>query len=233
MKLNFLDANDNAREVDLERRPISENNKSHLGSLTLYGLFESKRLEANIGYIYFTNFIPFIGDRIKTAVESMLDTDGLIIDLRGNSGGDDLVGLKMAGLFFEKSRQLMFSRTRHGDDQFEYFARAGKTPYRGKVVILVDEFSKSASEQFSAGMQESGRAVVIGNKTPGEDLDGDLEGMPDGSLLLYAVGQPRTPKGRIIEGNGVIPNIYVGHTREALLAGRDAQLQAAIEFLRK
>lgn len=232
MKLGYLDANDEAREVDLERRPISEDNKSRLGSLTLYGIFESKRLDGNLGYIYFSNFIPFIGDRIKTAVESMLGTDGIIIDLRGNSGGDDLVGLKMAGLFFEKSTQLMFSRTRHGDDEFEYFAHAGKTPYKGKIAILVDEFSKSASEQFAAGMQESGRAVIVGNKTPGEDLDGDLAEMPDGSLLLYAVGQPRTPKGRIIEGNGVIPNIEVSRTRSELLVGRDAQLEAAIAYIR-
>ena len=231
MRLGFLDAKDEAREVEIERRPMSESDKSHLGSLTLYGNFESKRINSRVGYIYFSNFIPFIGDRIKTAVESMFDTDGIVIDLRGNSGGDDHVGIKMAGLFFEKSTQLMFSRTRHGDDQFEYFARAGKTPYKGKLAILVDEFSRSASEQFAAGMQESGRAVVVGNKTPGEDLDGDLAEMPDGSLLLYAVGQPRTPKGRIIEGNGVIPNIEVSRTRTELLAGRDAQLEAAIAYI--
>ncbi len=232
LQVTYLDASDEVRSVEIERRAIGEENKSRMGNLTLYSVFESKRLEGNVGYIYFSNFIPFLADRIKTSVESMQDTDGIIIDLRGNSGGDDLVGIKMAGLFFEKSIKLLYSSTRHGDDEFEYFARAGKTPYKGKVAILVDEFSRSASEQFAAGMQESGRAVVIGNKTPGEDLDGDLAEMPDGSLLLYAAGQPRTPKGRIIEGNGVIPNISVDRSRAELLAGRDAQLEAALAYIK-
>lgn len=232
VKLSFLDAADELRDIELIRRPISDDNRSRLGSLVLYGIFDSKRLPDNVGYIYFSNFIPFMADRFKAAVESMLDTDGMIIDLRGNSGGDDLVGIKIAGLFFEKSTQLMFSRTRHGHDQFEYFARAGKDPYRGKLVILVDDHSKSASEQFAAGMQESGRAVVVGIQTPGEDLDGDLEELPDGSLLLYAVGEPRTPKGRVIEGSGVIPNIDARLTRSDLLAGRDTQLEAALAYLR-
>lgn len=233
LRMSYLNENDAVHEIELTRRPIGEENKSRMGNLMLYGLFESKRLDGNIGYIYFSNFIPFLNDRIKSAVESMLDTNGIIIDLRGNSGGDDIVGVTMAGLFFEKSTRLLFSQTRRGIDEFEYFARAGKSPYKGKVAILVDEYSKSASEQFAAAMQESGRAIVVGNKTPGEDLDGDLEDMPDGSILLYAVGQPRTPNGRIIEGNGIIPNIEVSHSRSDLLAGRDAQLDAAVAYIQR
>lgn len=232
LKISYLDAGDQLRDIELTRRAITDDNRSRLGSLVLYGVFESKRLPENIGYIYFSNFLPFMADRFKAAVESMMATDGMIIDLRGNSGGDDLVGVKIAGLFFEKSTQLMFSRTRHGQDQFEYFARAVKNPYQGKLVILVDDQSRSASEQFAAGMQESGRAVVVGLPTPGEDLDGDLEALPDGSLLLYAVGEPRTPKGRVIEGNGVIPNIDVRLTRGDLLAGLDTQLEAARAYIR-
>jgi C-terminal processing protease CtpA/Prc len=90
----------------------------------------------------------------------------------------------------------------------------------------------SASEEFSAGMQASGRAVVIGRATPGSDMDGELEPMPDGSVLLYAHGQTRTTKGYVVEGHGVKPDIEVSLTRRDLLAGRDAQLDAAIEYIK-
>jgi C-terminal processing protease CtpA/Prc len=63
-------------------------------------------------------------------------------------------------------------------------------------------------------------------------MDGELEPMPDGSVLLYAHGQTRTTKGYVVEGHGVKPDIEVSLTRRDLLAGRDAQLDAAIEYIK-
>ena len=230
MKLTYLNEKDEVHEVELERRPLDRDDKSSIAGVNFYALFESKRLNGEVGYIRFTNFLEFLNPRIRSAVESMIDAPGIIIDLRGNSGGDDSVGLKMARLFFEKETLLMITKTRHGD-VFDYKAKPSKDPYRGKVVILVDEHSRSESEQFSAGLQESGRAIVIGKKTAGADMDGDLTKLPDGSLFLYALGQPRTPKGFIVEGHGVKPDIEVDLTRKELLAGKDSQLQAAIDYI--
>jgi carboxyl-terminal processing protease len=84
---------------------------------------------------------------------------------------------------------------------------------------------------LTAGLQESGRAYVIGNTTAGDDMDADLEELPTGAYLLYAAGEPRTPKGVVVEGRGVIPDLEVNLTRAGLLRGEDAQLNAAVNYI--
>jgi carboxyl-terminal processing protease len=211
-----------AGEVDREK----------LGGLSLYALFESRRLEGGIGYIRFTTFISALNDKIRAAVESMHDAPGLIIDLRGNGGGDDEVAIRLASMLFDKPTQLMITRTRKGDTDY-YRARPSKNPYLGTVVILIDEGSGSASEQFTAGMQESGRAYVIGKKSEGDDMDADIEKLPTGAYFIYAAGEPRTPKGFVVEGHGVAPDLEVNLTRAGLLRGDDAQLGAALQYIKQ
>jgi C-terminal processing protease CtpA/Prc len=107
-------------------------------------------------------------------------------------------------------------------------------PYRGPVVILLDEECASESEEMAAGLQAIGRAVVIGRTSRGEDMDATIQGLPMASLLLeYPVGLPRTPKGVAIEGHGVIPDLDVKLTRDELLKGKDSQLEAAIRHMRR
>jgi C-terminal processing protease CtpA/Prc len=97
----------------------------------------------------------------------------------------------------------------------------------------LDEENASASEQFAAGLQEVGRAKVIGIKTAGEDMDADAKELPGGGFFVYPYGLPRTPKGVVIEGRGVIPDSAVPLRRSDLLLGRDSQLEAAIQYLEK
>ncbi len=151
--------------------------------------------------------------------------------MRGNGGGDDSVALKIANMLFDKETQLMITKTRKGDD-FYYKAKPAKNPYSGRVAIIVDETSGSASEQIASGLQEAKRAFIVGKTTKGADLDSTSVGLPIKALLLYPYGQPRTPKGIVIEGRGVIPDREVSLTREDLLAGRDAQLEAAIDYIK-
>jgi carboxyl-terminal processing protease len=98
----------------------------------------------------------------------------------------------------------MISRTRNGDSKY-YRARPTAHPYLGPVAILIDEGSASASEQLTAGLQELGRAYIIGKKTKGEDMDADAVTLPTGAYFVYAAGEPRTPRGVVVEGRGVIP----------------------------
>lgn len=233
LKLSYLDETDTERETTLTRAPLAATDKGTLGGgLNLYALFNSKRIGADIGYFSFTNFLPLMNERIAAAIASFKDTRGIIIDLRGNGGGDDGVALKMANQLFDKPVQLMITKTRKGEDLY-YKARPAKNPYRGTVVILIDEYSGSASEQIAAGLQESKRAYIIGKTSEGGDLDADGVELPTGGLLIYPYGQPRTPNGIVIEGRGVIPDKEVNLTRKALLAGHDAQLEAAVEYIKK
>jgi len=232
LRLSYLDEQNTERETTLERMPLSDNDKQDLGGgLRLYAHLESRRLDGNIGYLHFTNFLAILNPRIQTAVESFKDASGIIIDLRGNGGGDDSVALKIANMLFDKETQLMITKTRRGDD-FYYKAKPAKNPFLGRVSIIVDETSGSASEQIAAGLQEAKRAFVVGKTTKGADLDSTSVELPVKALFLYPYGQPRTPKGIVIEGRGVIPDREVNLTRKDLLAGRDAQLEAAIDYIR-
>ena len=84
---------------------------------------------------------------------------------------------------------------------------------------------------MTAGLQEVGRPIVIGKKADGSDMDAEGIELPTGAVLLYPYGQPRTPKGVIIEGHGIIPKIEVTLTRAELLKGNDSQLAAAIAYI--
>ncbi|MFL6208220.1 MAG: S41 family peptidase [Pyrinomonadaceae bacterium] len=234
VRVSFLDEHDAPRELTLERLPLTSAQVEHdkIGNLSVYALFEAKRIADGIGYIRFTTFIEALNPKLRAAVESMHDAPGLIIDLRGNGGGDDSVALKLVNLLFDRPTGLMITRTRKGDNN-DYRARPAEHPYLGPLVILVDELSGSASEQITAGLQESGRAYVVGKQSQGDDMDADLLKLPTGADLIYAVGQPRTPKGVIIEGRGVIPDLAVNLTRAELLQGNDAQLTAAVAYIKR
>lgn len=231
VSLSYLDAKDESHDITLERRPVGGDNKTKIGGVSFYGLIDSDRLTGNIGYVKFSGFLDALDPQIRSAVKSMSDAAGMVIDLRGNAGGEDSVALNLANLFFDKETQLMITKTRKGD-KLDYKVSGSKDAFRGPIAILVDDYSMSQSEQFSAGMQAAGRAIVVGKNTPGADLDADVTRLPDGSMFIYAVGQTRTPKGYVIEGHGVKPDIEVSLTRKDLLAGRDSQLEAAIAYVK-
>jgi len=235
LKVVYLDDKDELREVILERRGYQPNEleKENLGGgASMYSTFTSKRVADGIGYLSFSAFIKGLEKKVIAAIESMHDAPGIIIDLRGNGGGDDSVGIAMANMLFAKETQLMITRTRKGDD-FYYKAKPRRNAYLGPVVILLDGDSGSASEQFAAGLQENGRAIVVGIKSTGEDMDAGAIELPTGALFIFPYGEPRTPKGVVVDGRGVIPNIEVSLTRKGLLQGNDEQLSAAIEFIKQ
>jgi carboxyl-terminal processing protease len=234
VRVTFQGENEKPRDITLERRLLRPDQIEHvtMGKISMYALFESRRLEGGVGYIYFGNFISGLDKKIKAAIDSLHDARGLIIDLRGNGGGDDNVAINLASQLFDRPLQLMISRTRHGDSNY-YRTHTVKHPFLGRVAVLVDEASGSASEQLAAGLQELGRAYVIGRKTEGSDMDAEFAKLPTGAYLIYAAGEPRTPGGVVIEGHGVVPNLEVSLTRTELLRGNDAQLSAAVQYIRR
>jgi carboxyl-terminal processing protease len=135
----------------------------------------------------------------------------------------------LAGMLESDQTSLGTMRMRAGFQNFAVFPQAGA--YLGPVVVLIDEMSASTSEIFASGMQSLGRATVVGERSAGAALPSLFEKLPTGAMFQYAVGDFRTPKGALIEGRGVTPDIEVKLTREALLSGSDRQLEAAIDAI--
>ena len=180
VRVTVLDEHDAPHDVTLERRPLAPDQASRgsIGALSIYALFESKRLEGGMGYLRFSTFLPALNGQIRTAIQSMHDAPGVIIDLRGNADRDDSVGLSMAGQLLDKPAVLVDHAAGATETRVTIRATPVAKPFGGPLVILVDEDSGSESEQFTAGLQEIGRAVVISRRTKGSDMDADLEALP-------------------------------------------------------
>ena len=105
------------------------------------------------------------------------------------------------------------------------------TPFSGPVAVLVDALTASASECFAGGLQSIGRVKVFGEPSLGQALPASTRTLPNGDVLMHVVGDFVTATGQRLEGDGVIPDVRVPLTREALRSGKDPVLQAALEWL--
>lgn len=191
---------------------------------------EVKLLADGIGYIRFSGFLDAALDGVLRAINDMHDVPGLIIDLRGNPGGVFPVRKAIASQLVGEPK--LFIRYQHRDGLEEAYLEAVAHPYPGLLVILVDELSASSSEEFAGSLQALDRATIVGSQTPGRCLTADIVPLPGGGLLIYPNGQSQTLDGRVLEDNGVVPDILANLDRYELLKGRDAQMEAAIEYLK-
>jgi carboxyl-terminal processing protease len=194
--------------------------------------FQSRRLEGDIGYIAFNLFLdaarlmPEFGD----ALHSCADCAGIVIDLRGNPGGLGIMAMGMAGWFIDKPDQRLGTMyLRQGP--LKFFVNPRLPTYRGRLAILVDGCSASTSEVFAGGMKDLGRARVFGTRTAGAALPSAIDQLPNGDAFQHALADYISEGGRTLEGAGVVPDVEVKLTREALLAGRDPVKDDAIEWI--
>ncbi len=240
-ELTFQDGQGREVELELERKKL-EAVPHQLGTALpmLHLEFDSETYERSgkkIGWIRFTNwFLPMI-QPINEAIDRMRAYDGLVIDLRGNSGGAASMVMGIAGNFFGEITELGVTQMREGTLRIVAIPRktdlAGERvePFSGPVAILIDETTGSASELFAGGVQSVGRAHVFGETSAGAVLPATLTRLPSGDVLMHALGDFKTADGTALEGRGVVPDEVVPLTREDLLAGRDPQLEAALAWI--
>jgi carboxyl-terminal processing protease len=196
-------------------------------------------LPSGVGYIRFDEFQPGIRDQFKQALKSLRNAPALIIDLRQNGGGDLGTLLNIAGYFFPRKTLFARDTTRTGKpisflgglfklDLHLYVGREGGQLYSGPVAILVRSRTASASEIFAGGMQETGRATVVGTQSCGCVI-GIVKPhrLKDGSVLEIGEILWMTPKGRKLEGEGVIPDAEIAPTLADLVQNRDPILEQA------
>jgi carboxyl-terminal processing protease len=168
----------------------------------------------------------------EAAVRVFADNPGIILDLRGNPGGIGIMAMGIAGFFIDESgRQLGEMKMRGTTLKFTVFPRA--ETYPGRLAILLDEGSASTTEIFAQGMQDLKRARVFGTRSAGATLPSDIIRLPDGDGFQYPTASYTSVSGRVLEGNGVIPDVEVRQSRESLASGRDPVIEAAVQWLRQ
>jgi carboxyl-terminal processing protease len=203
------------------------------------------KLSSGFGYIRFDEFHPSLVRDFKTAVENLRTTDGLILDLRRNRGGVGATLEAMAALFFDSktlferrmSRKQVTASERDGHRTEEtqvFVGKSGGQVYAGPVVILVSEYSASATEVFAAGMQDSGRAKLVGSPSCGCVLGITHDRvMKGGGVLEISEVLWFSPKDRKLEGEGVIPDKTAVPTIASLREKRDLVLEAGEKMLQQ
>ncbi len=238
VKIVYLDDQDRTRETTLTRERLKGELSPKFGNFPpQYTEFETKRLantsgaSGYIGYIRFNIFTAPVIEKLKAAITGFIDADGMIFDLRGNPGGIGGIATTIAGRICDKPGSLGTMKMRSGEMKSAFFPQENR--YTGPVAVLIDGMSASTSEVFSSGIQEMGRALIVGERSAGAALPSFIQKLPTDALFQFAIADFRTPKGVLIEGRGVIPDVEAQYNRASLLAGRDAQLEAAVEQIRK
>lgn len=240
--VGFVDGNGASVTKAIERRP-EQGTPVTVGSLPTMYVRVNSGLESTpggrrAGVIRFNVWMAAVDAPFAKAVDQFRGADGIVIDLRGNPGG--LAGMIMgiAGHFVSDRAVLGVMKTKDGSElrfpanpRLVDAAEKRVDPYAGPLAIIVDGMTGSASECFTGGLQSLGRARVFGETSMGQALPALFDTLPNGDVFIHAWGDFVTGTGVRIEGRGVVPDEPVALTRAALLAGRDAPMEAALAWI--
>ncbi|CAL9461523.1 S41 family peptidase [Streptomyces sp. enrichment culture] len=143
------------------------------------------------------------GERVRGAVRRVPSGAGIILDLRGNSGGLVTEAVTAASAFLDGG--LVATYDVDGEQRALHAKPGGDT--RTPLVTLVDGGTMSAAELVTGALQDRGRAVVVGERTFGKGSVQMPSRLPDGSVAELTVGHYRTPAGRGVDGRGITPDL--------------------------
>ena len=194
--------------------------------------FEQRWMHDDTGYIRFNMFIDpgSVMPAYNEAMEQFREAAGIVVDLRGNPGGIIGMAMGMAGWFVGDENQrlgTMYMR----DNELKVVVFPRPHPFAGRVAVLVDGLSASCSEILAGGLQDLRRARVFGSRTLGAALPSVIEELPNGDRFQYAIAHYVSQDGQPLEGTGVVPDVEAAPSREALLAGGDPALDAALDWI--
>ena len=153
-----------------------------------------------IGLIRFNNFAQTTHDEVVMAIDRLKEKGmkDLILDLQQNGGGYLQAAADIASEFLQKGDLIVYTRGRSVPDQ-EFRSTGGGAFTEGKIIVLVDDYSASASEILAGAIQDQDRGIVVGRRTFGKGLVQRPLEMPDGSMIRLTVARYYTPSGRCIQ----------------------------------
>ena len=192
-------------------------------------------LDDGIGHLWVYGFSDNTEGDVRAALNELEAAGGrgLILDLRNNPGG--LLGsvVKIAGLFLDDVPILYEINAQGG--RIDHVADAGGPAINIPLVVLVNEYSASASEILAGAIKVNGRGTVIGATTFGKGAVNITRELSDGSAIYFTVRRWYLPDGTQIEGHGVTPDVVVAATATVLPAplAEDVALQKALEVLQQ
>jgi len=170
------------------------------GSIPITSVDVGYMIDDQTGYIKIDRFQQTTYHEFLTALAKLKANrcKQVIIDLRGNSGGLLDVAIRLCNEFLAKKELIVYTQGKSQPRQDVYANGAG-TCQDSKVIVLIDEYSASASEIFAGAIQDNDRGTVIGRRSFGKGLVQQQIPLPDGSALRLTVARYYTPSGRCIQ----------------------------------
>jgi carboxyl-terminal processing protease len=168
-------------------------------------------LDGNIGYIRITEFMEQTGDDFDKALKNLESRKmkGLVLDLRNNPGGLLNMAAQIAEYFVPQGKMLVYTEGRNQGQNMKFISEAKNTYRSGPLAVLVNQGSASASEIVAGAIQDWNLGVIVGEKTFGKGSVQTIIPLGDGSALRITTARYLTPKGQIIHGNGIKPDMVV------------------------
>jgi len=192
----------------------------------------SRMLDGNIAYVKLSVFNAVATRQLTEALDTLLRQKprGLVFDLRGNPGGYLTTAIEVASQFLPRNT-LVITEIRRDEPVEEFRVRSAGSATKIPLVILIDGGSASASEIVAGAVQDHGRGTIVGMQSYGKGSVQATHEMVNGSSLRVTIARWFRPDGTNIDGNGITPDIIVEMTQEDVEAGRDPQLERAIQVL--
>lgn len=168
--------------------------------IPIYSLDAAYMIRPTIGYIRINRFGATTMEEFVKAMENLKQQGmkDLVLDLQGNGGGYLNAAIDLANEFLEQKKMIVYTEGRAARKS-EFFAKGNGQMREGRLVVLVDEYSASASEIVTGAIQDWDRGVVIGRRTFGKGLVQRPIDLPDGSMIRLTISRYYTPVGRCIQ----------------------------------
>ncbi len=187
-------------------------------------------VDKNIGYIQISTFIgSTTPNEFLEALEKTKKTEGLILDLRGNTGGLLPNAIFIANLFISEGN--IVSIVGRNGYKYDIFAQNADYNIDKPTIVLVDGASASASEILSGALKDHKKAKLLGAQTFGKGMVQKIIPLPNETGLNLTIAKYLTPNGTDINKKGIAPDIEVQLTLDDLKKQNDIQLISAKNIL--
>lgn len=188
----------------------------------------SKVLDGNIGYIVLSTFDTDCSKEIEKYMEEFQrkGINSVILDLRNNTGGVVEEAVKISELFIDKGNTVLRS---YNKTEKETIIKSSSGKYKDiNLVVLVNDYSASASEIVTSALKDNKAATIIGTRTYGKGVMQEIQPLFDGAIKI-TIEEFKTPNGDKINKVGIKPDVEIEIDKDS---NEDLQLQKAIEILK-
>lgn len=168
-------------------------------------------LPDHVGYVQLTEFSDHTGAQFRQALEQLIreGARSLVIDVRNNPGGLLDAAVEVAEPFFRKGELIVYTQGRKASDRDDYRAEASGLPLNLPIAVLINSSSASAAEVLTGALKDTGRAVIVGERSFGKGSVQSVFKLENGEGMRLTTARYYTPSGVSIHEKGITPHVEV------------------------